>query len=172
MLSSSIAQGQIPALVLTNQEPWIYQTVLSTHIISTIGGYTLFALACLSSGLFVYQDYRLKTKLGGILQQRLPALGTLEQTSYAAIKWGFPLLSVGVGLGVMLSQSVLVGDASIRLLLSVGVWFVYAMFLLDYRVQSIRSRWTPFWPILGFILILAAVFVEAYHLSLPEVPLE
>jgi ABC-type uncharacterized transport system permease subunit len=168
ILSSSIAQGQIPALALSNQEPWIYQTVLLTHIVSTIGGYTLFALACLSSSLFLYQDYQLKTKLVTVLQQRLPALGTLEQTSYIAIKWGFLLLSVGVALGVLLSQSILVGDTSARLLLSVGVWFIYAMFLVDHHIQTIRSRWTPVWPIVGFMLILAAVIVEAYHLSMPD----
>jgi ABC-type uncharacterized transport system permease subunit len=169
ILSSSIAQGGIPALALSNQEPWIYQTALLTHIISTIGGYTFFSLACLASSLFVYQNYRLKTKLEGVLQLKIPALGTLEKTSYIAIKWGFLLLSIGVVLGVMLSKSILIGETSWRLLLSVGVWFVYAMFLLDYHLQSIRSRWGPYWPIIGFVLVLAAVFMEAYHLSRPGI---
>jgi ABC-type uncharacterized transport system permease subunit len=169
ILSISIAQDGIPALALSNQEPWIYQTALLTHIISTIGGYTFFSLACLASSLFVYQNYRLKTKLEGVLRLRIPALGTLEKTSYVAIKWGFLLLSIGVVLGVMLSKSILIGETSWRLLLSVGVWFVYAMFLLDYHLQRIRSRLSQYWPIIGFALILAAVFVEAYHLSRPGI---
>ncbi|MEC7217912.1 MAG: cytochrome c biogenesis protein CcsA, partial [SAR324 cluster bacterium] len=169
ILSISIAQDGIPALALRNQEPWIYQTALLTHIISTIGGYTFFSLACLASSLFVYQNYRLKTKLEGVLRLRIPALGTLEKTSYVAIKWGFLLLSIGVVLGVMLSKSILIGETSWRLLLSVGVWFVYAMFLLDYHLHRIRSRLSQYWPIIGFALILAAVFVEAYHLSRPGI---
>ena len=169
ILSISIAQDGIPALALRNQEPWIYQTALLTHIISTIGGYTFFSLACLASSLFVYQNYHVKTKLEGVLRLRIPALGTLEKTSYVAIKWGFLLLSIGVVLGVMLSKSILIGETSWRLLLSVGVWFVYAMFLLDYHLQRIRSRLSQYWPIIGFALILAAVFVEAYHLSRPGI---
>ena len=169
ILSISIAQDGIPALALSNQEPWIYQTALLTHIISTIGGYTFFSLACLASSLFVYQNYRLKTKLEGVLRLRIPALGTLEKTSYVAIKWGFLLLSIGVVLGVMLSKSILIGETSWRLILSGGVWFVYAMFLLDYHLQRIRSRLSQYWPIIGFALILAAVFVEAYHLSRPGI---
>ena len=169
ILSISIAQDGIPALALSNQEPWIYQTALLTHIISTIGGYTFFSLACLASSLFVYQNYRLKTKLEGVLRLRIPALGTLEKTSYVAIKWGFLLLSIGVVLGVMLSKCILIGETSWRLILSVGVWFVYAMFLLDYHLQRIRSRLSQYWPIIGFALILAAVFVEAYHLSRPGI---
>ena len=72
-------------------------------------------------------------------------------------------------LGVMLSKSILIGETSWRLLLSAGVWFVYAMFLLDYHLQRIRSRLSQYWPIIGFALILAAVFVEAYHLSRPGI---
>ena len=164
IISSSISSGNVPALAFINQEPWLRQTVLVIHIITLIAGHLLFALACGSSILFLYQEHQIKTKLVKLLVTRFPSLGTLKQISYRSSMWGFLFLTGGLILGVILNEGPQQRNL-VRLGVSIVVWLTYAMFLIERRIQGYEGKRIVFWPIIGFCIVLIAIMLEVYHLS-------
>jgi len=158
LLGVAATQETSVSLFSITSEVWIYKSLLLLHIISFSIGYILFGLACIGSGMFLYQEYHLKTKLITNWVRHLPSLGLLEVISTHATRWGFICLSIGIPLGVILSSNREMG--LLRLSVSVAAWFVYAMMLVDRHFQTTQGRRNQIWPIIGFGVILLAVGIE------------
>ncbi|MGK5095242.1 cytochrome c biogenesis protein CcsA [Deltaproteobacteria bacterium TL4] len=167
IISSGISAGSVPALIFFEQASWLRQALLVTHIVTLIAGHILFALACGSSILFLYQEHQIKTKLVRVLVNRFPSLGTLNQISYRATLWGFMFLTMGLSLGILMRDN-LQGFATIgiRRGISLLVWLTYAMFLIEHQIQGYQGKRIAFWPIIGFFIVMMGVGVEIYHLNL------
>ena len=164
-LSTSLNQGQFTAFQMIRDEAWLHQVLLGSHIISFIAGYVLFGAACGAAILFLYQEHQLKAKLTSLMKSRFPALGTLDRINVRATQWGFVGLTLGLILGMMLTEGSRTGWSALRLGLSMGVWCIYAVLLLFRELNPAPKRWYLLWPIVGFCLLLAAMVVEWRQLA-------
>jgi ABC-type uncharacterized transport system permease subunit len=115
----------------------------------------------ISSIMYFVQLRRLRSKL--LPNQGVPMLSLerLEQMNRRAILWAFPLLTVGllVGLGLQIHDGTfLQGWASPRILSVLGLWLVFTILLyLRYRVH-VRGRQLALLTMVAFaILVLALI---------------
>jgi ABC-type uncharacterized transport system permease subunit len=142
--------------------PGFRRNLLTVHIITLLAGHLLFAMACLISSGYLYQERRLKQKLSGGGVSRLPSLGTLETLNHRAITLGFFLHSVGILLGLLVAGAhnlptrLLTG----RLIIPTLTWLIYATFLLEYHYQGRRGRFGAVWSIVGFFIAVMSMVFE------------
>ncbi|MBF0239588.1 MAG: cytochrome c biogenesis protein CcsA [SAR324 cluster bacterium] len=168
MLSLSFDSGWTPGIEVTGEHTWKFQSFLLAHIVTLIAGHLLFALACFSSILFLYQEYRLKTKLATVKRQRMPSLSTLRQISYRATFIGFVFLTVGLLLGIMLVDSTHgMNQFGVRRMMSILVWLMYGFFIVEQRVQGYQGKRVAIGSIAGFSMVILAIIIEIYYLQVP-----
>ncbi len=168
MLSFVLLERNAPTFELIREAPLFYQTVLVTHVVSLIAGYVLFGLSCATSILFLYQEHQIKTKLVKILDNRFPALGTLDIISYRSIIIGFVFLTVGLVLGVLLTESLQSTRNVMRLGVTILIWLLYGVFLMERWFQGYQRRIAAIWSVVGFFLVLASLIIELVHLNAVE----
>ena len=170
-LSTSISQVHFPALAMIQEQNWLHQTLLATHVMSFLAGYVLFGAACVAAMLFLYQEHQIKAKLKSIVKNRFPALATLDRINVRATQWGFVGLTFGMILGMMLSEGQRTGWSALRLGLSMGVWCTYAVLILLREISPAPNRLYVLWPILGFCMMLMALGMEWRQLMIEDLPL-
>ena len=142
--------------------PVLTRNLLIIHIVAVMGGLVLFALACLFSVAYLYQERKIKTRLLDVKESRLPSLASLEHLNHKAITLGFFFLSAGILLGVLVSA---MHNLPLRLfnwrqIIPALTWLVYAAFLIEHTLQSRRGRFAAFWSIGGFIFVTSALVIE------------
>jgi len=77
--------------------PAILQGSLVTlHVMLSVTGEALFALASCAGLMYLIQDGLLKRKKEGGLIRLLPSLRDLDRINNICLSWGFPLLTLGV----------------------------------------------------------------------------
>jgi cytochrome c-type biogenesis protein CcsB len=142
--------------------PW-----LGIHIGLAIMGDAAIAIAGVVSMIYLLQESRLKgakrvkgkraprTKAG---LASLPALEVLDGVSARLIKWGFPLMTLGVISGALYGKQVWghywAWDP--RLTVSLLVWILYAVMLHARFAVGWRGRKAAILTVLGVIAILLA----------------
>lgn len=141
--------------VVTPTTPPIW---VSLHVAVTTWGEALFALAAASGTIYVYQDWRLRNKqIHG--SQYLPDLQTLDALGLTLIRWGFFLLTLGVGSGVaaalVFDRPQLLSDP-ISMVFKV-TWGLYLALLLIRAAGRIGGRRSAILNIGSFTLALVAM---------------
>lgn len=124
----------------------------------------LLAAAGLSVGfvasvMYLVQVRRLRAKLAPDQGVRLLSLERLEEMNRRAILWAFPLLTAGllVGIVLQLHGALLVSWNSPKIIVTVGLWVVFAILLyLRYGVRA-RGRQVALLTIVAFALLLVAL---------------
>jgi len=144
-----------------------WQAGLITHIASILAGNLLFAMACLFSIAYLYQEHQIKAKLIRLVVSRLPSLGTLDRLNQRAIALGFFFLSAGIllGIGVGVAESLPAREIGPRQIVPSLTWLVYAGFLLQRAFPGRRARITAVWSIAGFVAVMLSLFVELWILT-------
>jgi len=142
--------------------PVLTRNLLIVHIVTVLAGLALFALACLFSITYLYQERLIKAKQFGLKESRLPSLGALEHLNHKAITLGFFFLSVGIMLGMLVAaiHHLPVRLFSWRQIIPVLTWLVYAVFLIEHSLQGRRGRFAAIWSITGFFVVTGALIVE------------
>lgn len=148
-------------------DPGLWRVGLIVHIVSILAGHLLFAMACLFSIAYLYQEHRIKAKLIRLMVSRLPSLSKLDRLNHRAIALGFFFLSVGIllGIGAGGMQDLTERTLLPRLLLPMGTWLVYAAFLLQRTFQGQQGRITAIWSIAGFLIVMTSLIVEIHNLT-------
>ncbi|MBF0277319.1 MAG: cytochrome c biogenesis protein CcsA [SAR324 cluster bacterium] len=164
LLSTLFLKENIAALEWVKQAPFLHQALLITHITTLIAGYVLFGLSCISSVLFLYQEHQIKTKLVKILVHQFPSLTRLDQISYRSVILGFSFLTIGLILGILLSDNLQSSRSLGRLGFAFLIWFLYAFFLMERFFQGYKRRFIAIWSIIGFFLVLTSLIIETVHL--------
>ena len=131
---------------------------VSVHVGMTTWGEALFALAAAAGVLYVYQDHRLRKKqIHGA--QYLPDLQTLDDLGIRLIRYGFVLLSLGVGSGVaaayVFDRPQMLSDP-ISMVFK-ATWGLYLALLLIRAAGRIGGRKSALLNIGGFALALLAM---------------
>jgi ABC-type uncharacterized transport system permease subunit len=144
-----------------------WQVGLITHIASILAGNLLFAMACLFSIAYLYQEHQIKAKLIRLVVSRLPALSTLDRLNQRAIALGFFFLSAGIllGIGVSIAEAMPAREIGPRQIVPTLTWLVYAGFLLQRAFPGRRARITAIWSIAGFAVVMTSLAVELWVLT-------
>ena len=130
-----------------------------THVVLVLLAAVGVSIGFIASVMYMVQLRRLQAKLSP--NQGLPLfnLERLELMNRRALLSSFPILTIGLLIGVVLQFSKGVEDwYSLRVLSVAGLWIVFAILLyLRYRVH-VRGRQLALWTMFAFaILVLALV---------------
>ena len=110
--------------------------------------------------MYLVQVYRLKAKQLPSQLVDLPSLELLERINHQGITVAFPLLSVGLAIGLIMALELRrAGDTNIRLLdpkviSGVLVWLAFAFLLKVRSSPEFRGRKVALLTIMGFCLLL------------------
>jgi len=140
--------------------------LLIVHIVAVLAGHLLFALACLISILYLYQEHQIKAKLARRVINRLPSLGALTAMNHQAIALGFFFLSGGILLGILVGGVDTLPERllSWRQIIPTLTWAVYAAFLLEHALRGLRGRFAALWSIAGFVVVVSSMVFEMFAL--------
>jgi ABC-type uncharacterized transport system permease subunit len=106
------------------------------------------------SVLYLIQDRALKTRKTLVLLERLPSLERCDQIGFRSLIFGFALLSLGIGTGLVINteiyQRVWVWGA--KTTFPVLAWLVFAAILVARTSLGFRGRKSAYLTITGFAL--------------------
>jgi ABC-type uncharacterized transport system permease subunit len=133
-----------------------YSTMfLVLHVGLVSFAFAAFTLAAALSGLYVWQDGRLKHRRPVGLLGRAPSLLTLETLTGRTIAVALPALTIGIVAGlVRLRRDGAAVDALMAVTL--GTWAVYALYLFLRFEAGWRGRRVAYLALAGFALVIVA----------------
>jgi ABC-type uncharacterized transport system permease subunit len=128
----------------------VWMSWLVAHIIALLLAYAALCFSLLASVMYLVQERRIKTKhrpghtasWWGPLDW-LPPLDTLERLALATLEFGFPCMTVGLLIGVVLVQETSLGASYFldpNILASFAMWIVYATLLSLRLGVGLRGR--------------------------------
>src|SRR4029077_4197498 len=152
LLTFIAATGQQPFLLTS---PGLRTGWLFAHIALIFTGYAALILSFGASLLYLLQERSLKSKKGGGLLSRLPALEVIDEIGFRSLLLGFPFMTLGLIAGTVVAQSTYgrVNLLDPKILLSILMWIVYLIMLY--------TRWTAAYPGHGAAYPAAGAFVFA-----------
>ncbi len=115
-------------------------------------------VGCLASVMYLIQADRLRRKLPPLGRMNLLSLERLEAMSRRAVNLAFPLLTVGLLLGLILLPWPQLGDnwLNLKVLGTVGLWAVFGV-LLYLRYAGVSGRRLAWLTIAAFGLMLVVL---------------
>jgi ABC-type uncharacterized transport system permease subunit len=124
---------------------------LVLHVGLVLAAFAGFTVAAVMSGLYLWQERRLKRREARILRLRVPALLALETLAARTIAISLAALTLGIGIALARINGV---DALIAVTLL--AWLVYAAFLALRLGAGWRGRRTAYVALAGFAFVVAA----------------
>jgi ABC-type uncharacterized transport system permease subunit len=151
VLTLTAATGQQPILLTS---PVMAKGWLFAHITLIFVGYAGLFLSFSTSILYLIQERSLKSKNPGLLS-RLPALEVMDNIGYRSLLLGFPCMTVGLILGIVLAEATYhkVDFLDPIFFLSIVMWFVYLLL--------VYTRWNAGWRGRRVAYLAAGAFVVA-----------
>ncbi len=143
-----------------------YSTVfLVLHVGLLSLAFAAFTLAAALSGLYLWQESRLKGRRPGGLLGRAPSLLTLETLSARTIAVAVPALTVGIAAGLLRLRRE-GGGVDALMAVTFGAWLVYAAYLVLRYEAGWGGRRTAYLALVGFALVIVArVGLQLTHFS-------
>ncbi len=153
------------------------QDILLTHIILILIGDSLFAIAFIISLIYIFQERRIKVKKNLKLfgaknhpfddifyQGRGYNLELLDNMNYQCLKIGFPLMTVGIAMGIYLSSSLFKSLIIVKPIeiISLATWLIYAVLLHERVAKGLRGKRAAIFSIAGFLLIISSLSFSFY----------
>ncbi len=143
-----------------------FDTWLILHVSVIVLSYVVFTMGFICGLLFLLQDWMVRSKQTGFLFRSLPSLERSESLSKTSILIGFPLLSLGILLGILGGEHLLDQQLSIpwykdpKVLFSLITWGVYGGLLVLREVLMVKGRKFAYLSILGFCMVLFTLFMD------------
>jgi len=152
LLTFVAATGQQPFLLTS---PGLARGWLFAHIALIFTGYAALVLSFGASLLYLIQEHSLKSKKGGGLLSRLPALEVIDEIGFRSLLLGFPFMTLGLIAGTVVAQTTYgrVDLLDPKILLSILMWVVYLVMLY--------TSWTAGWRGRRAAYLAAGAFVAA-----------
>ena len=163
-LSILVSDQAIIAKAFLDKSPVFGRYFLYLHASCSMLGYLLFGVACLTSIFFLHQEKQIKNKTLMLERVKVPSLGFLDALNFKVITAGFIFLTIGllVGINMKIVSSGGFPETSLRQILPIITWAIYAFFLVDRFINGLRGKITAIWSIMGFM---AAVISFIYEIS-------
>ncbi len=143
----------------TLSNPWIL-----IHIALILLGEALFTVAFISGVLYLFQENKIKSKHVGSFLEKFPSLTTLDKINHLCLLIGFPLVTIGIALGLLLSKEIR-GSAWVwgqKETWSMVMWLLYAVLIHGRLSSGWKGRKAAWGAVLGFCIILFTLFVIGY----------
>jgi cytochrome c-type biogenesis protein CcsB len=141
------------------KNPWIV-----VHIALTLLGEAIFTFAFIASVLYIFQEKRIKSKKMGGVSINMPSLTTLDSLNHFCLLMGFPILTIGLALGLLSAKEIWQSDWNWghKETWSLVTWFLYAVLIHGRLASGWRGRKAALGAVLGFGVILFTFFVIGY----------
>ena len=125
---------------------------LVLHVSLVLAAFAGFTLAAGLSGLYVWQERRLKSRPATVLRRQIPALATLDSLALRTVGWSVPLLTLGiaVGLGRLLSRG---NGMDAVIATTVVTWVVWCSYLGLRFFAGWAGRRAAYLALAGFVLV-------------------
>jgi len=126
------------------------------HVVFAFLGNAIFALAFCCGVMYLIQEKQLKSKKMGAITKRLPPLKVLDDLNYQSLKFGFPLLTLGIITGAVWANYAWgrYWDWDPKETWSLITWLLYAALLHQRLTVGWRGRKAAIMAIVGFFAVL------------------
>lgn len=126
------------------------------HVTFAFLGNAIFTLAFCCGIIYLIQEHQLKSKKIGAIAKRLPPLKVLDDLNYQALKFGFPLLTLGIITGAVWAEYAWgrYWGWDPKETWSLITWFLYAAMLHQRLTVGWRGRKAAIMAIVGFFAVL------------------
>ena len=126
------------------------------HVVFAFLGNAIFALTFCCGVMYLIQEHQLKSKKMGPITKRLPPLNLLDDLSYQSLKYGFPLLTLGIITGAVWAEYAWgrYWNWDPKETWSLITWLLYAALLHQRLTVGWRGRKAAIMAIAGFLAIL------------------
>jgi len=126
------------------------------HVVFAFLGNAIFALAFCCGIMYLIQERQLKSKKMGAITKRLPPLKVLDDLNYQSLKFGFPLLTLGIITGAVWANYAWgrYWDWDPKETWSLITWLLYAALLHQRLTVGWRGRRAAIMAIVGFLVVL------------------
>jgi cytochrome c-type biogenesis protein CcsB len=126
------------------------------HVIFAFLGNAVFTLAFCGGVMYLLQEHQLKAKKYGPLTKRLPSLEVLDDLNYQCLKFGFPLLTLGIVTGAIWAEYAWgrYWGWDPKETWSMITWFLFAALLHQRLTVGWRGRRAALMTIVGFFSVL------------------
>ena len=126
---------------------------LILHVGIVLVAFAGFTLAAGLSGLYLWQERRLKRREATILRRPAPSLATLDRLASRTVAFSLPALTLGIAVGIV--RLVTNGDRVDALVAATLVtWLVWAAYLLLRATRGWMGRRAAYLALAGFVLVI------------------
>ena len=125
---------------------------LVVHVGLVLAAFAGFTLAAALSGLYIWQERRLRTRPAAILRRQMPALATLDSLALRTVAWSVPLLTLGAAVGLV---RLVADDDRFDALIAVTAvtWLVWCAYLGLRLLGGWAGRRAAYIALAGFVLV-------------------
>jgi len=157
LISAAAVPRQIQSLNPMWQNVWVL-----IHVSLTILGLVAFTVAFVVGVMYLIQERLLKSKRFNSLYNELPSLDLLDDFNRKAVILGFPLLTLGMITGAILSENIFQAYASFQPVetLTLVTWLFYLAMLHGRLTVGWRAKKAAYLAVLGFISVMLTVGVN------------
>jgi ABC-type transport system involved in cytochrome c biogenesis permease subunit len=140
-----------------------YSTLfLVLHVGLVLAAFAGFTLAAALSGLYLWQERRLKRREASILRVRAPSLAALDRFAYRTVAVALPVLTLGIAIGLVRLRGSGRGFDAV-MAVTLVTWGVYGAYLALRSTARWHGRRAAYVALLGFVLVIVV------RLGLPHV---
>src|SRR3954447_5487102 len=130
--------------------------LLTLHVGFVLAAFAVFTLAAALAALYLWEERRLQRRSADILRLKLPPLATLERVTSQAISISLPLLTVGLGIGIVrLFRHG--GSLDALIVATILAWLVYSGFV----ALRPTGRTAAYTALAGFAVVIVVRIVLA-----------
>ena len=146
---------------------YLHSFVLGYHVSAALLGYTGISLSAVYGFLYLMLYHEIKSTRFGLIYSRLPSLEMLETMSNRSEVFGFAMLSVAIGIGLLWLPRVF-GSFSYwdpKLVGTIFIWLLYAIALGAKRGLGWQGRKTMVISLVAFGFVFLSMTVINLYLS-------
>ena len=138
---------------------------LVLHVGLVLVAFAGFTLAAALSGLYLWQERRLKRRETSILRVRAPGLARLDEFSARTIAVALPALTLGIVVGLVRLRE-RGGGVDALMVVTLLTWCVYGSYVVLRIGAGLRGRRAAYLVLLGFLLVaIARLALPVTHFS-------
>jgi ABC-type uncharacterized transport system permease subunit len=138
---------------------------LALHVGLVLVAFAGFTLAAALSGLYLWQERRLKRRETSILRLRAPGIARLDELAAQTIAVALPALTFGMAVGIARLRE-RGGGVDALMVVTLLTWLVYGAYLALRYGTGLRGRRAAYVVLLGFVLVaVARLAFPATHFS-------
>jgi cytochrome c-type biogenesis protein CcsB len=137
-------------------------SLVTLHVILSVAGEALFAIASCAGLMYLIQDSLLRKKKPGGMGRLLPSLRDLDRINHICLFWGFFLLTMG-GLAGSGWARIVWGSHwqwDPKQVWTLLVWVFYAFLLHQRLAIGWQGRTAARWSLAAFMILLLLLIVE------------